>query len=192
MTIDQLAAKVNAPSITALEAKLSEFGLTVDEVASSTQYQDDLRSEFASGLTVATSAISTGSTASKAPQQKGGAVTTVKKGGAVSKKAQKIEAAQVIAQSKKSELDTLSLTKQNRNIAEARTFFDNQDMLETELAEAIAEKALGMEASIAGKVMAMIEEAGDTCNVSFGQISRNATEGVLAEFRQWVADREAV
>jgi hypothetical protein len=178
MTIDQLAAKVNAPSITALEAKLSEFGLTVDEVANSTQYQDDLRSEFAGGLTVTTSAISTGSTASKAPQSKGGAVTTTKKGG-VSKKAQKLEVSQAKATQKASAIQVLQAASAESAVSQAREFFESQGELETVLGEAIADRVLNMDSNVAGIAMAMIEESGDAHRIQFGGIGRNAVAEAL-------------
>jgi hypothetical protein len=179
MTIDQLAAKVNAPSVTALESKLSEFGLTVDEVASSTQYQDDLRSEFASGLAVSTSAISTTSTASKAPQSKSGAVTTTKKGGAVSKKAQKLEMSQAKTAQKASAIQVLQAESAESAVISAREFFDSQEELETVLSEAMADRLLNMDSAIASKTIAMMEESGGAHRIDFGGIARTAVAEAL-------------
>lgn len=175
MTIEQLAAKVGAPNTIALQNKLNEYGLTVEDCENNPHYQSDLVAEFSTGLAVANSAAAVAQTVTKeapiAPAKKKGRAT----------KAQKIEAQQAAAQTATANVSSLLASETDRQIENTRQQAAAIEDLEDGLATYIGGKIVGIESSIVSKVGAIVGESGDNCRVDFAGITRNAVDNALSQ-----------
>ena len=186
MTIEQLMKQVGAPSVTALEAKLVEFDLTLADCEGSKAYRQDLTNIFASGLAVVGGgAVATTETPKEAPiapvvQKKG-------KGGRMTK-AQKVEMAQAQAQAKTASTTSLVDMQSAYQIENARLQVGTINELENELSTYVAGRIVGMDAAIAEKVSLMIDEAGDTCRVDLAGILQRSVDNALDTFYASLAE----
>lgn len=183
MTIEQLMAQVGAPSVKALEAKLVEFDLTLADCEGSKTYRQDLTNIFASGLAVVGGgAVATTETPKEAP------IAPTKKKSSRLTKAQRLEMTKGQQSAVSATTDSALTIEMGRQVAETKDVAIGIDQFTTELAEYQGDLIVGMESSIATKLTAYLNEAGDVGRIGLGSMVKNAATSALDDMYASLAE----